>query len=238
MEVLFLGINDVGLDLYEWLCDRDDASVQALLTEKEQLSIVHSLQPELIISVGFDHLVPSEILEVPSEGVINLHPALLPYNRGKSPNVWSIVEDTPSGVSLHYMDPQFDTGDIIAQRPVLKDFGDTGKRLYRRLEEAQIELFTDTWPAIRDGEVDPSPQEEDAGTYHTTEEFLQLCEIDPEERVRAKDLLNRLRALTFPPFDNAYIEIDGDRYYIDIELRKEGEGDSNKELSEGMISSY
>jgi methionyl-tRNA formyltransferase len=238
MEVVFLGINDVGLDLYEWLCNRDDASVQALLTEKEQLSIVHNLQPELIISIGFNYLIPSDILGVPSEGAINLHPALLPYNRGKSPNVWSIVEDTPAGVSLHYMDPQFDTGDIIAQRPVSKDFEDTGKRLHRRLEEAQIELFTNTWPAIRDGEIEPRPQEEDAGTYHTTKDFLQLCEIKPDERVRAKELLDRLRALTFPPFDNAFIEIEGKKYYIDIELRKEGEEASKEELSEGLISSY
>ena len=48
--------------------------------------------------------------------VVNLHIAYLPYNRGADPNLWSVLEDTPAGVSIHYVDEGVDTGDIIAQR--------------------------------------------------------------------------------------------------------------------------
>lgn len=237
MEIIFLGVNDVGLQLYEWLCDREGVDVTALLTEPNQFDLVHETDPEMLVSVGFDHLVPAEVLDAPKQGAINLHPALLPHNRGKSPNVWPLIEGTPAGVTLHYMDESFDTGDIITQRTVETDFADTGKDLHRRLEDAQYDLFTDAWPAIERGETETTPQDESNGEYHSVEDFQQLCELNPDEEVRVKDFLNRLRALTFPPFDNAYIELDGTRYYVDVSITPESAtGDDDD--PDGMLSAY
>lgn len=235
MEVVFLGINDVGRRIYDWLCDRDGIRVRALVTTREQLDLVERLRPDLLVSVGYDHLVPGDVLSVPNEGAVNLHPSLLPYNRGKSPNVWPIVENTPAGVSLHYMDEEFDTGDLIAQRKVETDFTDTGKTLHKRLETAQFELFTDTWPAIEADDVKATSQSEADGTYHTTQDFLDLCELDPDAEVQAKELLDRLRALTFPPFDNAFLEVNGQTYYVDVDIRR---GSTDEEPDESLLSSY
>jgi len=234
-SVVFLGVNDVGMRIYEWLCDRETVDVDALLTQNDQLSIVRECEPDYIVSVGYDHLVPEDILAVPEEGCLNLHPALLPYNRGKSPNVWSIVEGTPAGVTLHYMDGEFDTGDIVAQREIETSLDDTGKDLHRRLERAQYDLFTETWPDIVAGTVSTTPQPRSEGTYHTTADFRDLCELAAEQEYTVKELLDVLRALTFPPFDNAYVELDGQRYYVDISIRREQEPDDNRE---GFIESY
>lgn len=236
MDIIFLGVNDVGMRIYDWLCQRDSLNVIALLTEPDQLDVVQETTPELLVSVGFDHLVPPEILDVPSEGAINLHPSYLPHNRGKSPNVWPLVEGTPAGVTLHYMHAEFDTGDIIAQKQVEATFSDTGKTLHQRLEDAQFELFTDHWPEIESGDIEHTPQDDTAGAYHSTADFIELCELDPEEMVSVKTLLDRLRALTFPPFDNAYLDIDGERYYIDVEIRKAADEDDDK--TDGLLSSY
>lgn len=220
IEVVFLGINDAGMRVYEWLCDRDGVSVHSLLTTKEQLDLIRSVQPDYVIACGYRHIVPEDILEIPEEGCINLHAAYLPYNKGANPNVWSIVEGTPAGVTLLYMDPGVDTGDILARQKVATDFADDGKDLYERLENAQFDLFTEVWPQIEDSSVDAEPQNEDTGTYHTTDEFEELCELDPDAKHTTKDLLNRLRALTFPPYDNAYIEIDGERYYVKVDIER------------------
>jgi|AntDeeMinimDraft_6_1070357.scaffolds.fasta_scaffold02641_4 methionyl-tRNA formyltransferase len=236
MQVVFLGVNDIGMQIYEWLCQRDSVDVTALLTEPDQLDIVKQTAPDLIVSVGFDHLVPAEILAVPAEGAVNLHPSYLPHNRGKSPNVWPIVEDTPAGVTLHRMDAEFDTGAIVAQRRVETEFSDTGKQLHERLEDAQFELFTDVWTEIESGEVDYTPQDDTAGGYHSKADFVELCELDPEEELSVKTLLDRLRALTFPPFDNAYLDIDGERYYVDVEILKAAE--EAEEKTDGLLSSY
>jgi len=236
MDVIFLGGNDIGFRIYEWLCERDGVDVLAMLTESDQLDLVEKHGPDLVVSVGFDHLVPQHIIEIPPRGALNLHPSLLPHNRGKSPNVWPIVEGTPAGVTLHYMDAEFDTGDIVAQKRVATDFSDTGKDLYERLEDAQFELFTEVWPDIEDGDVDRTPQDHQAGGYHSVDDFRDLCEIHPDETVEVKDFLDRLRALTFPPFDNAYLAIDGEQYYVDVEIRKETE--ESGERTAGTLSSY
>jgi methionyl-tRNA formyltransferase len=236
MDVVFLGLNDLGTRVYEWLLDRDGTDVRCLLTDADQLDLIADLAPDVVVSVGFDHLVPESVLAVPDGGCLNLHPAYLPYNRGKSPNVWSIVEDTPAGVTLHYMDGTFDTGDVIARRRVETTFADTGRDLHRRLEDAGFDLFTDVWPDVETGTAVAEPQDPDAGTSHTTADFRELCTLDPDETVRVRELLDRLRALTFPPFDNAHLTVDGERYYVDLDVRREGERDD--ETPAGLLESY
>lgn len=220
VDVIFLGLNDAGQRVYDWLCDQDDVIVRAMITEREQLSLVRENPPDYLISVGFQHIVPPEVLNAPTSGCLNLHPGLLPYNRGANPNVWSIVDRTRAGVTLHYMDETLDTGDVIAQRRVKKRFEDTGRDLHNRLERAAVGLFKDAWPHIVEGTATGAPQEAEAGTYHTTAEFEQLCELDTEATYTVRELLNVLRALTFPPYDNAYVDIEGNRYYIEVDIQK------------------
>ncbi|NHX35603.1 MULTISPECIES: formyltransferase family protein [Halolamina] len=218
-EIVFLGINDAGMRVYNWLCDRNGVFVRSLLTTREQLSSVRETQPEFVVSCGYSHIVPDDILSIPSGGCLNLHPGYLPYNRGANPNVWSIVDDTPAGATLHYMDESLDTGDIVARKGVSTDFADTGKSLHQRLEDAQVELFKQHWPEIEAGEESVTAQPEE-GTYHRTDDFEELCELNPDEEMRVEELLNRLRALTFPPYDNAFIELEGERFYVDVEIER------------------
>jgi len=220
IEVIFLGINDAGMRVYQWLCEQDDVFVHSILTTKEQLRIIETVQPDYIVSCGYSHIVPQEVLEIPSEGCLNLHPSYLPYNRGANPNVWSIVNDTPAGVTLHRMDESIDTGEILAQRRIEKRFSDTGKSLHQRLEDTQVELFKKAWPAIVADEISGETQSQNAGTYARTEDFEELCQLDPDETVRVNEFLDRLRALTFPPYDNARIDIDGETYYVEIDITK------------------
>ena len=217
-EVVFLGVNDAGMKIYEWLCKQDDVHVQSLLTTKKQLKIIKELQPDYIVACGFRHIVPKEILKIPHEGCLNIHPAYLPYNRGANPNVWSIVEDTPAGVTIHWMDEQIDTGDIIAQKKVESGFSDTGKVLHEKLEKAQVELFRKVWADILEGNIGATEQNQAEGTYHRTEEFEELCKLDPNEEVQVKEFLDRLRALTFPPYENAEIEVDGETYHVEVDI--------------------
>lgn len=219
-DVVFLGINDAGMRVYEWLCDRESVFVHSLLTTKEQLQSIEAIQPDYIVSCGYRHIVPQQILALPTEGCLNLHPSLLPFNRGANPNVWSIVEGTPAGVTLHYMREGVDTGEIVAQQQVEQTFADTGKTLYERLEDSQVTLFQQVWPDIESGTVSGEKQAADAGTFHRTAEFEELCRLDPDKEVQIKPFLDRLRALTFPPYDNTRIDVDGETYYIDIDIRK------------------
>lgn len=218
--VIFLGINDAGRRVYDWLCDREEVFIHSLLTTKDQLRVIEEVKPDYVVSCGYRHIVPEDIIEVPNEGCLNLHPSYLPYNRGANPNVWSIIEGTPAGVTLHYMDPGIDTGDIIARREVETDFSDTGKELYGKLENAQVELFQEAWPDVLTGDIATTSQSNASGTSHQTSDFEELCRLNPREEVEIKELLDRLRALTFPPYNNAEIEIDDRTYYVEVDINE------------------
>jgi methionyl-tRNA formyltransferase len=221
MDVLFLGANNIGMEIYDWLCDRETVSVLGMITRGKQLDLVADQQPDILVASGFRDIVPPEILDIPPEGCVNLHPGLLPHARGMNPNVWSIVDNLPAGATLHYMDEDIDTGQIIARKRVPTSFEDTGKDVYERIETAAFELFTESWPGIEHGEASAQQQTDADATYHTKSDFDDLCRITPEKQYEARELLDILRALTFPPFDNAFVEVEGERYYIDIDITHE-----------------
>jgi methionyl-tRNA formyltransferase len=191
------------------------------LREKDTLDRVKALHPELGVSIFFGYILRKEFLDSLSAGCVNLHPAYLPYNRGAYPNVWSIVDGSPAGVTLHYIDEGVDTGNIIAQREVPTDLTDTGKTLYDKLEEASLDLFKQEWPNLKSGRLAPSPQLRGKGTSHRVRDVATIDEILPDATYRAMDLINIIRARTFPPYRGAFIRQGSRKIYLRLELTEE-----------------
>ena len=218
LDAVFLGMNDAGKEVYEWLNRREDIEIKALLTEKEQLGLIKDLEPEIVISSGFEHKVPEDIIEVPERGIINLHPSYLPYNKGAHPYVWPIIEGTPAGVSIHKMNQHRDEGPILAKRKVNVRLEDTAKDLYERLEQEQAQLFKDTWTKIKNNELEEENQDPSDGTLHYRKDFDEASRLDPTQTVQIGNFLDRLRGLTYPPHNTVYFERDGKRYYIEIDI--------------------
>ena len=109
---------------------------------------------EFAVSYRYRHIVNKPVVEYLQGRIINLHISLLPWNRGADPNLWSFLEDTPKGVTIHYIDEGLDTGDIIAQKEIV--FVSTGETLattYEKLNAEVIDLFRQQWPLIARGEV-------------------------------------------------------------------------------------
>jgi methionyl-tRNA formyltransferase len=130
-------------------------------------------RPGILVSHGYRHLVRRPVLEVMGWQAVNLHIALLPWNRGADPNLWSWVEDTPKGVTLHWMDEGLDSGPIIAQRQV--DFwpGETLRSSYTWLQICAAALFKDWWPAIRAGRA-PRLAQVGGGSFHRIRDRVPL----------------------------------------------------------------
>lgn len=221
VKIGFLGTNDVGEVLYNWLEQRDDATINAHIEHKSDLELLREREIDLVVSAGFRHIVPEEYLDIPPLGAVNIHKSYLPYNRGANHNVWSIIEDNPAGVSIHYMTAEVDGGPIIDRRKVPINPDDNARDLYERLEEAQIQQFKETWPEIRDGTAETVEQDLEEGTYHQKSDFVSLWELDREEKVQIGDFIDRLRALTFPPYKNAYFIESGKKYYVEINISQE-----------------
>lgn len=120
---------------------------------------------DFLVSYGYRHIISEEVLNRFPKRAINLHISYLPWNRGADPNLWSFLEDSPKGVTIHYLDEGLDTGDILAQKKVDHAPKDTLQTSYDRLKSAIEELFVSIWPDIRDGNQPSFPQP-DGGTSH------------------------------------------------------------------------
>jgi methionyl-tRNA formyltransferase len=250
MRILFLGNNWVGWQVVHWLREQNEQVVGLVihpshrrkygdeiiisaqvnpayifdglhLCQRQTLQAIKALRPDIGLSVLFGYILRPEFLNLFPAGVVNLHPACLPYNRGAYPNIWSIVEGTPAGATLHYIDAGVDTGDIIAQQQVLIEPVDTGETLYRKLERACVELFKETWPLIRSGLAPRTPQDKREGTCHCTSDVKRIDHIDLDRTYMARELIDVIRARTFPPYRGAYFMHGGRKVYLRLQLLSE-----------------
>jgi methionyl-tRNA formyltransferase len=199
------------------------------------ISALRELDLDLILAIHFPYLVPEEVLEIPRIGILNLHPAYLPYNRGWHTPSWAILEETPIGATLHFMDRGVDSGDIVHQQRLAVTPGDTANTLYTRLKDLEFEVFREAWPLLASGKHSRTAQPPDAGTSHRRADLFDpaVQRIDPDETVRAEELLRRLRALTTNRTDEAaYYEMNGTRYRIQVTIHEEpAEGTAGEDAS-------
>ncbi len=191
------------------------------LQDETVLQRVRELKPDIGVSLLFDYILRPDFIGLFPRGVVNLHPALLPFNRGQYPNVWSIVERTPAGATLHFIDQGVDTGAILAQKEVPVAPTDTGEALYRKLERASVDLFVESWPRLSRGELRAVPQHGGGGTTHRTRDVERIDRIDLDRRYTGRELIDILRARTFPPYPGAYFECEGRRIYLRLQLMEE-----------------
>ncbi|QKF62224.1 formyltransferase family protein [Campylobacter mucosalis] len=163
-RILFLGYAQNRL--IDFLVDDGFCVYQS--DEKLVFSEIESLKFSYLVSYGYRFMIKPEILSLFDKSAVNLHISLLPFNRGSDPNFWSFVDDTPKGVSVHFLDATLDTGDIIAQKelefePKNESFSST----YAVLKDEIELLFMKIWSEIRDFKTTPKPQT-GFGSYHKT----------------------------------------------------------------------
>ena len=243
MRILLLADNKPGLYVSKYLSEENENIVGVCLHEKRYQNygneiikylnlpkekifeisdmknentydFIKKADPDIILSIYWRYLLPEEIFSYPKYGCINYHAAMLPYNRGKNPNVWPIIENTPAGVTLHYIDKGIDTGEIIAQKEVEVEHIDTGESLYNKLNLAFEGLFSATWPKIRKNNIIPKKQLKGQGSFHTSKQFRELGEIDLNKKYKAIDLINLLRSKTFTDKPAAFYIKDGKRIFL------------------------
>lgn len=101
-----------------------DIDVCLVADKADLVRLTAAYEPAIGLCAGYRWLLPPEVLAIPTLGVVNSHPALLPRHRGPYPFAWAIrEEDAELGLTLHLMDETFDTGPVLAQgsRPMPAD---------------------------------------------------------------------------------------------------------------------
>lgn len=189
--------------------------------QPDGLAVLGEADLDYILSIHFPYIIPQSVLDIPHVGTLNLHPAYLPYNRGWHTPTWSIIDGTPYGATLHWVEESLDSGDIAMQSRVDILPEDTADTLYQRVLAAEVQLMRDAIPHILGHSLPRLPQD-GAATEHRKADLLPVQELRLGELMSVDQVLRRLRGLTTNRWDEApYFERNGVRYRVRVEISKE-----------------
>lgn len=185
-----------------------DLNVEADLQFAKKFDIIFSIHCKQIFP---DVLVKEKLC-------INLHPGYNPYGRGWYPQVFSIINGTPAGATLHVMDEFIDAGMIIDRTEVVVKDTDTSLTVYHKVIEAEKKLLLKNLLGIIENKYNTFAPEVE-GVVNSIADFDRLCHLNIKHIGSLESHIKLLRALTHGDFKNAYyINEFNKRIYIKIDL--------------------
>lgn len=169
-------------------------------------------QPELLVVVGWYHMIPGRVRSAARLGAVGVHASLLPCYRGGAPLVWAMIHGARrSGVSLFHLADGVDDGDVVAQADFEIGPDETIADLIERANAASAELVRAFVPRILDGTAPRQAQDHARATV--------MPQRKPEDGVidwtamSADAVHNWVRAQT-RPYPGAFTALRGERLTI------------------------
>jgi methionyl-tRNA formyltransferase len=157
---------------------------------------IASMEPDLIVSTCFDHVIRTRFIRVPKFGIIIVHTSLLPNFRGPFPGLWQALRGcTEVGVSVPYINnEELDVGPIIAQKKTVRLPHESVLSLDCRLYRLGIECAVEAIQEIEQGTVRTIDQNPLEGAGTRNKHSATLRTLSPWRQffhyVRAESPLN------------------------------------------------
>ena len=146
----------------------------------ETLTALAAYQPDAICVACFTSRFPPALLRLPRLGCLNVHPSLLPDNRGPDPLFWTFRRgDTQTGVTIHLMDVGLDSGPVVLQAPIAVPDGIAEAALERSCADVGGELLVQALRGLDAGAIAPLPQDAAHATAYplpSPEDYMILPE--------------------------------------------------------------
>ena len=168
------------------------------------VSLIKSLQPDILVVVAYGQILPKKMLEIPKYGAVNVHASLLPRYRGAAPIQWALLSgEKETGITLMKIDELLDTGDIIFQEKVMIEAEDNAVTLSKKLFLEGSKLLIRALAEIEKGSAKYQKQNEKEATYAPSL-TKESGEIDWKKP--AAEIHNRVRALVPWPGAHTYFK--------------------------------
>jgi len=152
---------------------------------------------------------------------VNVHPGYNPYNRGWFPHVFSIINGSKAGVTIHEIDEKLDHGPIIAQKEYEIKTWETSDSAYDNLMQLERKLVLEWFERIRDNSYKTFNSDTE-GNINSKKDYESLKSLDLNRIGSFSDFFNLLRALTHGSYRNAYfLDNNGRRVFVRVILERE-----------------
>jgi len=173
------------------------------LNERQFQDNLQELSPDLLVVVAF-RILPSEVLEIPYKGSVNLHASLLPKYRGAAPIHHAIMNgETETGCTVFFISEKVDTGLIIDRKKTIIRPDETTGELYDRLKILGADLLLESINKIESGNYEPFQQDHNLATP-APKLFKEDARIN--FNMPGRDVHNKIRGLS--PFPGAWCKYE------------------------------
>src|SRR6266571_8460179 len=155
-------------------------------TDPTFVARLRALAPDIGVVVAYGHILKPDLLAIPRQGMVNVHPSLLPELRGAAPIAWAIINGLEkTGVTIMQLDAGMDSGPILHQIPEDLPADITGGELSLHLAEVGAEALVEALALLEQGAIRPRPQDSSRATYapKLTRQTPHLDWSAPAERV-------------------------------------------------------
>jgi methionyl-tRNA formyltransferase len=195
MKIIFIKSSEFGAIILEKLIQARYEPILVISTPIKEK--IFQINPDLIIAPDFHQPISKEILDIPKQGLIGVHPSLLPRWRGSFPIQSTILnEDKKTGVTIFLMDEKIDHGQVLAQRELLILEDENSRTLHDKLANLGAHLLMEIIPKWQRGLIKPQPQDE---TKVTFSKILTREDGKINWRKTAEELEREIRAFNFWP---------------------------------------
>jgi len=176
------------------------------LADQALLDVLSRARTDLLVSWFWTSKLPMAAVRSARLGGVGAHPSLLPRHRGPDPYFAAIDQgDRDTGVSVHRIAGEYDTGPVLARAVVAIDPSWNAWQLARRLDRPSLRLLRDVVSRLSRGEaIDERAQDETLATWAAVPSLAD-CALRwswPTEKI-----LRRVRALS--PAPGAFTELSG-----------------------------
>lgn len=129
------------------------------INSEEFIAIVKKYNCDLFVSMSFNQIFKTEIINLPRYKTINCHAGKLPFYKGRNILNWALINDEKEfGITVHYVDEGIDTGDIILQRSYEISDKDDYKTLLERAYDDCANILYDGIIKFKNGYVEAKKQ--------------------------------------------------------------------------------
>lgn len=182
----------------KWAKKHKIKTIKPKKIDEETIQLIDELGPTggwpVFVVVAYGKILPSELIYLPTQNSINLHPSLLPKLRGPAPIRGAILNEDETGVTIMELDEKMDHGPIIAQEKVKVDeWPPYYPKLKKVLAESGGKLLAEVLPQWVAGDIKAVPQDHDQATY-----IEKFSSADGEVNLNDKPEVNlrKIRAFT------------------------------------------
>lgn len=239
MKIIFMGRKKQSAELLKWTKEQGieiayvctdnqfDNSPTAEQARKMNIPVISMEEAEeyvnnnpgeidLVVSYLYWRKIRKPLIDGPKYGCINFHPAILPDWKGCGGYNIAILYKLPEwGVTAHYVNEDIDTGKIIRVNKFSFDNNSaTAQSLEKITQDELVKLYKEILLEVKEkGKLETLDVDNSKGTYISRKQMNDMKEIKLEE-LNDENLDNKVRAFWFPPYDGAYIEINGKKYTL------------------------